>query len=90
MDAEAGKDQAPKTFTAKAAEVLLEHVAKYNCQAFDAVGIGRDLRFQAEDLLGQGLRVEQHLLHISVFPPATDRSRGALFGHHVQPPSRRR
>jgi len=84
MDAEAAKDQAGKTFTAKAVEVLLEHVAEQQCQAFDAVGLGRDLRFEANNVLGQGLQVEDHLLHLSVFPPATDRPRWECLGPRIQ------
>ena len=90
VDAEAAKDQAGKTFTAKAAEVLLEHVADQQCQAFDAVGLGRDLRFEAEDVLGQALRVKDHLLHLSVFPPTSDQPRTADHGPRIRPPSRRR
>ena len=90
MDAKAAKDQAGKTFTAKAAEVLLEHVADQQCQAFNAVGLGHDLRFEAADLLGQGLQVEGHLLHLSVFPPMTDRPCGAQLGPGISPPSQRR
>ena len=88
-DAEAAKDQAGKTFTAKAAEVLLEHVADQQCQAFDAVGRGHDLRFEAEDVLGQALHVEDHLLHLSVFPPMTGRQHRATPGSRISPPSRR-
>ena len=90
VDAEAAKDQAGKTFTAKAAEVLLEHVADQQCQAFDAVGRGRDLRFEAEDVLGQALQIEDHLLHLSVFPPMADRPQDENSGPRICPPSRRR
>ena len=90
MDAEAAKDQAGKIFTVKAAEVLLEHVADQQCQAFDAVGLGRDLRFEAEDVLGQALCVENHMLHLSVFPPPpTDRSSGVRSGPRIISPSQR-
>jgi len=89
VDAETTKGQAGKTFTAKAAEVLLEHVAEQQGQAFDAVGLGHDLRFEAEDVLGQALRVEDHLLHLSVFPPTTDRQHGARPGSRIYPPSQR-
>jgi len=90
VDAEAAKDQADKTFSAKAAEMLLEHVAEQQCQAFDAVGLGRDLRFEAEDVLGQSLHVEDRLLHLSVFPPMTDRPQDESSGPRISPPSQRR
>jgi len=90
MDAEATKDKGGKPFTAKAADVLLEHVAEQHCQAFDAVALGRDLRFEAEDVLGQALHVEDHLLHLSVFPPTSDQPRGGYFDPRISPPSQRR
>jgi hypothetical protein len=89
VDAEAARNEVDKTFSAKAASVLLEHVAEQQCQAFDSVGLGRDLRFEAEDLLGQALHVEDHLLHLSVFPPTTNRHR-AYLGPRIHPPSQRR
>jgi len=90
MDAEGGKERPGKTFTAKAAEVLLEHVTDQQCQAFEAVGLGHDLRFEAEDVLGQALHVEDHLLHLSVFPPMTHRLQDESSGPRISPPSRRR
>lgn len=90
MDAEAVTDHAPKTFTAKAAGVLLEHVAEQQCQAFDAVGLGEDLRFEADDVLGQGLRVEGYLLHLSVFPPIVNGAHEFGPNLRIQPPSSRR
>ena len=89
MDAEAAPEKADKTFSAKAAAVLLEHAAEQECQAFGSVGLGSDLRFHADDVLGQALHVEGRLLHLSVFPPTTDRSRGAQFGPCIRPPSQR-
>jgi len=89
MDAEATKDKGGKPFTAKAADVLLEHVADQQCQAFDAVGLGRDLRFEAKDVLGQALHVKDHLLHLSVFPPTIERPYGAHLGLRIRPPSQR-
>lgn len=90
VDAEAAKDKGGKPFTAKAAEVLLKHVGDQQCQAFDAVGLGRDLRFEAEDILGQALHVDNHLLHLSVFPPANYQPQEVDLGLRIRPPSRRR
>jgi len=90
MDAEAANGKGGKPFTAKAVEVLLEHVVDQQCQAFDAVGLGHDLRFEAADVLGQGLETENHLLHLSVFPPASDGRQKARSGPRISPPSRRR
>ncbi|MFW6106974.1 MAG: ARPP-1 family domain-containing protein, partial [bacterium] len=90
MDAEAAKDHAPKTFTAKAAGVLLEHVAEQQCQAFDAVGLGHDLRFEATDVLGQGLQADERLVHLSVFPPTIDHGTESHSDLPIQPPSARK
>jgi len=89
MDAENAKNKAGRTFSAKAAEVLLEHVAEQQCQSFETVGMGRDVRFEAEDVLGQALRVEKRLLHVSVFPRTKGRPCGARLGPCIRPPSQR-
>ena len=89
MDAEAAKEKRGKPSTAKAAEVLLEHVADQQCQAFNAVGLGQDLRFEADDVLGQALHNEDRMLHLSVFPPPTDRSNSVNPGPRIIPPSQR-
>jgi len=90
MDAEAARDTVGKTFTAKATEVLLEHVAEQQCQGFKAVGLGRDLRFEAEDVLGQALCVEDAMLHMSAFPPTAQGEHTARPGQRILPPSQRR
>lgn len=90
MDAEGAREKPRKAFTARAAGVLLEHVAGQECQPFESVGLGRDLRFEADDVLGQGLEADGHLLHLSVFPPPEDRVRRADSGPRISPPSRRR
>lgn len=90
MDAEATADKTQKHFTAKAAGVLAEHVAEQSCQAFSAVGLGNDLRFEAPDVLGQALQADGHLLHLSVFPPAIDGMRRTPPDLGISPPSQRR
>jgi len=90
VDAEAAKYGPSRTFSAKATEVLLEHVSEQRCEAFDAVGQGRDLRFEAQGIIGQALTSDRHLLHLSVFPPAKNRPSNAGAGPGIQPPSRRR
>jgi hypothetical protein len=89
MDAEAVKG-AGKPFTSKAAGVLVEHVAEQSCQAFSAVGLGNDLRFEAPDVLGQALQADGHLLHLSVFPPSSKQPDIQNPGPGISPPSRRR
>jgi len=90
MDAEAAKDRPGKLFTVKAAKVLLEYVADQQCEAFDAVGLGCDLRLEAEDVLGQALCVDNHLLHASIFTlPPTPENKPHI-RRHIAPPSFRR
>jgi len=90
MDAEAAPDKSKKSFTAKAASVLVEHVADRSCQAFNAVGLGDDLRFEATDILGQGLLADRQILHLSVFPPTVDKPGVHNRAPGISPPSRRR
>lgn len=89
MDAEANPDKTHKSFTVKAAGVLVERVAEQSCQAFSAVGLGDDLRFEAPDVLGQALQANGHLLHLSVFPRTGDRPSRLGSMSPISPPSRR-
>ncbi|MBL4702579.1 MAG: hypothetical protein JKX85_15130 [Phycisphaeraceae bacterium] len=91
MDAEksTSKSKRPKLFTAKAVEVLLEHIAQQQCQKFKSVGRGYDLRFEASTMLGQALYVEDRILHMSVFPTSTKPCRKITEGPHITPPSQR-
>jgi hypothetical protein len=90
MDAEVAKDQAEKTFTAKAAEMVLEHVGDQKVVQFAIVGFGQDLRFETVDLHGQCLSAEDHLLHMSVFPRDGDLAARDRHAARIVPPSRRR
>ena len=90
MDAETTPDKTQKHFTAKSAGVLVAHVSEQSCQAFSAVGLGDDLRFEAADVLGQALRADRHLLHLSVFPPSSNQPDIQNPGLSISPPSRRR
>jgi len=86
----AARNKTAKTFSAKAAEVLLEHIAEQRCQTFETVGLGQDLRFETNTILGQALEAENHLLHLSVFPSTNDRHQSDHNNHRISPPSRRR
>jgi hypothetical protein len=90
MDAEASPEKSDKTFSARAAAVLVEHAADQECQAFASVGLGNDLRFQADDVLGQALEAQGHLLHMSVFPHNGNHRRPSNIRPAIQPPSYRR
>ena len=89
MDAEAARGAEGRPFTDKAAGVILEHVEEQTSQAFTAVGAGQDLRFETSIALGQGLRVDERLLHLSVFPRTGDRLSRHRGMTPISPPSRR-
>ena len=89
MDAAWRPKGKPGSFSKKAAQVLLEHVGEIDCQPCPTVGVGEDWRFEAEDVLGQGLVVNRTSVHLSVFPnPGGDEPRRVSRG--ILPPSRRR
>lgn len=90
MDAEAATEKTDKIFSAKAAGMLCEHLAGQTCESFGSVGLGRDLRFQADDIFGQALDAERHLLHLSVFPRSDHPRNHRRMGPTIQPPSHRR
>lgn len=92
FDAAASSSKRPKTFSIKAAEVLLEHAGSLRCQGFDTVGIGRDFRFEAQDIQGHALTVDDYPVHMSLFPPVTDESPGESLteGPIIRPPSQRK
>lgn len=56
------------SFSKKAAQVLLEHVGEIECQPCPSVGLGKDWRFEAEDIVGQALVVGRTSAHLSAFP----------------------
>ncbi len=90
-----------KTFTAKGAGILLEHLGQVPCTACPSVGLGEDWRFEAPDILGQALIVPaggegtfgepipQVCIHLSVFPNDS-RDGDANPRPRILPPSRRR
>ncbi len=90
VDAERDDARSDKTFSAKAASVILEYVAQQQADAFKTVGLGYDLRFETDQMIGQGRIVEGCLLHLSVFPPTAERSVRDVEGPRISPPSRRR
>jgi hypothetical protein len=89
LDAEvAGKSEA-KSFTAKGAGEVLAHAAEQECVVCPTVGLGRDLRFEAPDLLGQALVVESRMIHVSIFPTNDSQQAGSARHGRIVAPSRR-
>lgn len=89
LDAISGRSGKPKTFSAKAARVLLEHLGELDCQPCPTVGIGQDWRFESEALVGQALVAEDTCIHLSAFPN-DEKDRSQPRGPRIVPPSRRR
>ena len=65
-DGEKAKKKDARTFLAKLAEADIE--------GFDAIGLGIDLRLSRPDLVGGGLAVDEHLIHVAAFAVENDDS----------------
>ena len=89
MDALWREKEKAGPFTAKAADVLLEHMAERDCNVYPSAGVGDDWRFEVEDILGQALVAEDVCVHLSVFPNVDEDSDPSR-GPRILPPSRRR
>ena len=89
MDAIGRDKDKPATFSAKGAGMLLEHVGEIECIPCPSVGVGKDWRFEAEDVIGQALVVDDVCVHLSVFPNDGAGRRDST-GPRILPPSRRR
>jgi hypothetical protein len=77
------------TFTAKGSRSLLEHVGELECCAYPSVGLGADWRFQAPDIVGQALVVQDTCVQLSIFPNA-DENRDDNPEFRIMSPSYRR
>jgi len=89
MDAIGGGKDKPGTFSAEAADVLLDHVGEIECTPCLSVGVGEDWRFEAPDIVGQALIADQVCVHLCAFP--NDQAGGTETpGPRIHPPSRRR
>lgn len=86
----AGSKDSAKSFTAKGAKALLEHVGEIECEPCRSVGVGRDWRFEAEDIVGQALVAKRVCIHLSVFPNEDGDNGRRSHGPRIMPPSRRR
>jgi len=93
MDAVALKStEKPKTarsLTARGARALIEHVGEIGCDVCPSVGLGKDWRFEAKDVVGQGLVARRACVHLSVFPN-DDSNQDNQRPSRIVPPSRRR
>jgi len=83
------RDKAPRALTSRGARALLEHVGEIGCDVCPSVGLGKDWRFEAKDIVGQGLVARRACVHLSVFPN-DDCAEGNQRPSRIVPPSRRR
>jgi len=90
MDAFARPEQPARGFSAKAASMLLGHIGEIDCTPCPSVGLGKDWRFEAEDVVGQALVVEDACVHLCAFPNDDDENQRNAHGPRILPPSRRR
>jgi hypothetical protein len=88
IDAIGQRASQAKIFSANAAEMLLEHVGEIPCTPCPTVGVGQDWRFEASDIVGQALVVDDVCVHLGVFP-GVEISNRLENGPSIQPPSRR-
>jgi len=89
MDAIGRGKEKPGRFSTKAAGVLLEHVGEIECTPCPSVGMGKDWRFEAEDVVGQALMAKGVCVHLCAFPNDNAGGREST-GPRILPPSRRR
>jgi hypothetical protein len=90
MDALRRKSDDYKPFTEKSARFFIDSIADCEVSGFEAAGLGRDLRFESDQIVGQALVVDDCLVHMSIFPNDSA-SRGVdSDGRPIMPPSYRR
>jgi len=78
------------TFSQRAAGVLLEHIGEIECTPCPNVGLGKDWRFEAEDIVGQALMSSRVCVHLCAFPNGRGVEGQGAPVSRILPPSRRR
>lgn len=68
MDAMIRTSDQKRQFTAKGGKALLERISEIVCQSCPTVGVGKDWRFQADDIVGQALIADDVCVHLCAFP----------------------
>lgn len=90
MDALRRRSDDYKPFTEKSARFFLDSIGDCEISGFDAAGLGRDLRFESDQILGQALIVDDCLVHMSVFPNEQQNRGVGPDGRRIMPPSYRK
>jgi len=79
-----------KPFSEKSAQFILDSMAECRVSEFKAVGLGNELRFESNLMVGQALVADDMLIHLSIFPNASDSRNEQSEGRPIMPPSLRR
>ncbi|MCD6390348.1 MAG: hypothetical protein J7L69_13125 [Desulfobulbaceae bacterium] len=90
MDALRRKSDDYKPFTEKSAKFFIDSIGDCEVSQFDSAGLGKELRFESDQILGQALVVDDCLVHMSVFPNDTENRSADPHGRRIMPPSFRR
>ncbi len=90
VDAVRQRNQDARPFSERNARGILDSLAACRVARFKAVGLGSELRFESDQVLGQALVVDDVLVHMSVFPNEQQHRGTHDSGGHIMPPSFRR
>ncbi|RKY06339.1 MAG: hypothetical protein DRP56_07600 [Planctomycetota bacterium] len=90
MDAARRRTDDDKLFTEKGAKFFIDSIGDCEVSQFDSAGLGKELRFESDQILGQALIVDDCLVHMSVFPNDVENRSADPRGRRIMPPSFRR
>ncbi len=90
VDAVRWREEEYRPFTEKSAKFFIDSISDCRVSSFDSAGLGRELRFESPQILGQALVVDDCLVHMSVFPGGIQNREGEPEEHRIMPPSYRR
>ncbi len=90
MDAARRRTDDYKPFTEKSAKFFIDSIGECRISEFNSAGLGKELRFESDQILGQSLGVDDVLVHMSVFPNDMQNRSADPHGRRIMPPSFRR
>ncbi|MBT8144965.1 MAG: hypothetical protein KJO55_09710, partial [Gammaproteobacteria bacterium] len=76
LDALQAANAKTKTPTKAAVQAFLRKVSNANATSHKALGMGRDIRIDGQQLVGGALAVDDRLVHLSAFAVNDDGSKG--------------
>lgn len=89
-DAVCQKSTESKPFSEKQAASIVEKLAESKVSEFKSAGLGNELRFESDAVVGKTLLLEDILVHLSMFPSQQPQANAENAGGHIMPPSFRR